>query len=539
MSVAFHADPDRIIAQFHGNLGAIQQAAMSGTLDPTAAVLAGMKLKSAQNQQALQQGTPPTVAQDVFAPAPQMPPAPQQPPAGGLGATLPAAGAVAPTPLATPPQGDPGAPAMADGGMVPIAYAPPYQKGGLDGIPVPDTMFDENRNGGFNDGYAGGGLVAFAGGDEVTNPNALGPWFEQQVTQAIPGVGVTSRQRSAAHNAQIGGVKNSFHLTNNARDFVPPQGMTMPQLHAQIKKIFGNDYDVLNEGDHVHIEPGPKKGMQANASYTNRTAKPLDPVNPANRDQRGRLSLLDNIGMAKDLYSDLPHGQRDRAQQYYEHELDPEAQKKDATSDMWASLAEMGGNLASTPGPFLSALGSSIAKAMPGINASKKERKAAEREAIGGLMNLENMDRKEAKDIVDFGKDLWASDVSSEEKAQALAAQISMHREEIKSRESEGAADRANRLQTTQIASESRMDKGLERLVNTYLQMGINEARAQGRTPDLPALQAEAYRRALPEWQKYMRNPAQGGAASMDSLFDNSGGASSGGTDYNQWKPVQ
>jgi hypothetical protein len=39
--------------------------------------------------------------------------------------------------------------------------------GGLSDLPVPDGMFDEPSNGGFGDGYAGGGMVAFAAGDAV------------------------------------------------------------------------------------------------------------------------------------------------------------------------------------------------------------------------------------------------------------------------------------------------------------------------------------------------------------------------------------
>jgi len=34
-------------------------------------------------------------------------------------------------------------------------------------MPLPDGMFDEPGNGGYGDGYAGGGMVAFAQGDEV------------------------------------------------------------------------------------------------------------------------------------------------------------------------------------------------------------------------------------------------------------------------------------------------------------------------------------------------------------------------------------
>jgi hypothetical protein len=52
---------------------------------------------------------------------------------------------------------------MAMGGMV-----PPYASGGgLSDMPLPDGMFDEPSNGGFGDGYAGGGLVAFLTGGEV------------------------------------------------------------------------------------------------------------------------------------------------------------------------------------------------------------------------------------------------------------------------------------------------------------------------------------------------------------------------------------
>jgi hypothetical protein len=43
-------------------------------------------------------------------------------------------------------------------------------EGGLAMLPVPDTMFDEPTNGGFDDGYAGGGMVAFAAGDTVGAP---------------------------------------------------------------------------------------------------------------------------------------------------------------------------------------------------------------------------------------------------------------------------------------------------------------------------------------------------------------------------------
>jgi hypothetical protein len=90
-----------------------------------------------------------------------MPQMPQGAPAG-LGATPEAAAMPAP---AEAMMGAPSAqpmPGMAEGGMV-----PPYASGGgLSDLPVPDGMFDEPSNGGFNDGYRGGGLVAFREGTD-------------------------------------------------------------------------------------------------------------------------------------------------------------------------------------------------------------------------------------------------------------------------------------------------------------------------------------------------------------------------------------
>jgi hypothetical protein len=87
------------------------------------------------------------------------------------------------------------------------------------------------------------------------NVNSYGPMIEQAGLQAVPGVNVTSRERSVASNAKAGGVSNSFHLTDDARDFTPPSGMSMGQLTATLKQQFPG-YDVINEGDHVHVEPG-------------------------------------------------------------------------------------------------------------------------------------------------------------------------------------------------------------------------------------------------------------------------------------------
>jgi hypothetical protein len=143
-----------VAEQFGGDIPRIAQAAAIGALGPYGVLVASaaadhikrMRAAAAQEQVPQQ-----TVAQQLLSPQPQMPVAPQ-----GLGATPQAA---------TMPAPEAAGLGMAEGGMV-----PPYAAGGgLSSLPLPDDMFDESRNGGFDDGYAGGGLVAFAkGGDTDT-----------------------------------------------------------------------------------------------------------------------------------------------------------------------------------------------------------------------------------------------------------------------------------------------------------------------------------------------------------------------------------
>lgn len=142
--------PENIAMEYGGNKQKIAQAMQLGVVDPTAGVLAGMFIDRMRSAQVQEQAPQATVAQQVMGGAPAMPPSA---PAGGLGATSQAAPPMAPqmgapAPMAQAPQG------MAEGGIV--------------GIDVPETMFDEASNGGFNDGYSGGGLVAFAPGGDVS-----------------------------------------------------------------------------------------------------------------------------------------------------------------------------------------------------------------------------------------------------------------------------------------------------------------------------------------------------------------------------------
>ena len=161
--------PEQIAKDYGGNKQKIAEAMQMGVLDPTAGTLAGMfidRMRSAAQTEAAPQQS---VAQQVFAPPmppmPQgMPPMPQMPQGApaGLGATPQAA--AMPAPAAAPPMGMPTEQPM-----------PGMAAGGLAALPIPDDMFDEPTNGGFNDGYRGGGLVAFREGTDEEGVKAKTP----------------------------------------------------------------------------------------------------------------------------------------------------------------------------------------------------------------------------------------------------------------------------------------------------------------------------------------------------------------------------
>jgi hypothetical protein len=72
--------------------------------------------------------------------------------------------------------------------------------------------------------------------------------------------GITSTYRTPERNRRVGGVPNSYHTRRGlngeplAVDSVPPPGMSMAAYAAQLRRL-NPGLDVLNEGDHVHIEP--------------------------------------------------------------------------------------------------------------------------------------------------------------------------------------------------------------------------------------------------------------------------------------------
>lgn len=70
---------------------------------------------------------------------------------------------------------------------------------------------------------------------------------------------VTSTYRNPAHNRRVGGVANSYHLSNRAIDIARRPGVTHGQIAAAYRNAGYSLAESLDEGDHSHFAFGPPK----------------------------------------------------------------------------------------------------------------------------------------------------------------------------------------------------------------------------------------------------------------------------------------
>lgn len=464
--------PEQIAKDYAGNKQKIAEAMQMGILDPTAGTLAGMFIDRMRSA-AMQEGAPQqTVAQQVFAPpAPPAPPAP----AAGLGAT-PQAAAMPPMDAApqmgmppqemAPPQMDMAPPQempmMAEGGMV-----PPYMSGGgLSEVPIPDGMFDEPSNGGFNDGYAGGGMVAFADG------GSTGDFIERTALSRFPGLRIAGRGRTPARNAQVGGVANSYHIIDAARDISVPPGMSKSEFIAQLKDTFGADYDVIpSKGDSVHIEPGPALGrkVRGGKELAGAAQKP-NTLYGLPTDLQGNIDMLTSM-MPEEAAEQLEYRKE------LEEGLSPENRARGKKDAFYEGLGKLAARLGASKSPtFLGGLAESLGAGAGDIAESLEEDKARIREMQRERAQLANLTRKEKIEVMGMGVDLTG-------KVAQLNEGIEARKEDVKYKNAVLAIQSAqldNEL--LRIMTES---KGKENTKEQFIQTFYDQFIEKGYTPTL------------------------------------------------------
>lgn len=97
--------------------------------------------------------------------------------------------------------------------------------------------------------------------------------IQSALSGVAPGFKVSSGYRTPEHNAEVGGVPNSYHIRGDeqhpqAMDLVPPPGMSMGDFVKVVGRTVPGGVQVIPEGDHVHLEPAPTSSPQPQAAPT-------------------------------------------------------------------------------------------------------------------------------------------------------------------------------------------------------------------------------------------------------------------------------
>lgn len=509
-------DYKKVAEAYGGDIRRIAEAAATGALGPDGPILASAAADFIKRMRAgeLQERVPQTtVAQQLLSGLPSVPPSLPQPGApAGLGAIAPLGEA----PMQEAPMPAP-APEMAMPQEAPMGMA----MGGIAGLPVPDDMFDEPTNGGYDDGYAGGGLVAFARGGE-TDLEA----FRRAIIQQESGgrYGIANRQGSGAMG--IGQI-----MPDTARALAKRLGRPYrPDLLAGTSAEAKEYQDALTraateeawnygKGDPklaaAYYFAGPdKKGWGKKTSrYQSDILRRLgvgdSGTSAAEAAPPARTTLPsfdDSMKQAEGVFAGLPDSGLGELEAYYRKQLSPEEQKKDREYDMWATLAQIGTAWASPEKPsgsFIGDLGAAIAVALPGAGASRKERKAAEREANRGLAEVLGLKRGERKEVIEFAKDLRAQEIRAQEGETEREFRSSEAATERDWRSSEAEKERLARLEEA-----GAKEKGFDALVTANYNKLKAEAEAgvwktpMGNKPSEAIIQYWAQQHAIDQWAR-------------------------------------
>ena len=434
--------PENIAKEYAGNKQKIAQAAQMGIVDPTAAVLAGMFIDRMRSAQVMEAGQQPTVAQQVLGGQPPQG-APPPPPMGAPPA--PAQG------MGAPPQQMPMAPPPQDMGM-----APPPQgmaMGGIASLPVPDAMFDEPTNGGYDDGYAGGGMVAFAaagpvrggmenlyddveyfesGGDQnaVSKAGARGVMQLMPGTMKDPGFGVPSMAELRAKGLseedanRLAGQKYLDAMYRKYGDEATAlaaynwgpgnvdkwlkTGADPKKLPAETKKYINNILGGKAKPKMPERDFGTAEGRAS--SVTDEFQNLMRQFGPS---EKQREVEAKRMARAEEMASD----------EYYEE------QRKDS---MYQTLAEIGFNMASSKSPYLlQAVGEAAAAAMPGARADKKERKALKDRALDIMGQMNDKTRRENLEVLGVAVDMANTGLKASQFERELASRETIAANEL------------------------------------------------------------------------------------------------------------
>lgn len=430
--------PEEVAKFYGGNKQKILQALQSGALrkfapapfDQTIALAAGNFIDEMRNAAQAEQIPQQTVFEKTFAPPAPMggigapPPMPPQGPPAGLGAT-PEAAQMPQMPVPEMPMPEMPMPEMPQE-EAPMGMA----EGGLTTLPLPDTMFDEPNNGGYDDTFAGGGIVAFAGGgmsnlyDDVEywesggKQSAVSPKGARGVMQLMsgtsrdPGFGVEpTRDDSESENRRVG----QQYLDAMFRRYGD-----QPTALAAYNWGPGNVDKWLQKGG------DPKKLPAETKKYISNVMKGSEPP-IRERNTRTAQGFTSNLNDISDLV-DRRYGKTDEEKTNEEALLarakemgSPEYAAKEAKDSIYRTLAAIGFGAAASDAPDLaSALFKSTAAEFGTYVADKKERKQLKDKALNLMVANGAKNRKDAMERFNLALKIQEGQLAQQQFGQKL-----------------------------------------------------------------------------------------------------------------------
>ena len=354
-------------------------------------------------------------------------------------------------------------------------------EGGLAMLPVADDMFDEPTNGGYDDGYAGGGIVAFAGGGsnlyrQPDDVESFRDWAGR-ILQRETGkkYGAVNREGSGAMGigqvmpdtgkalAKIAGLPWRPDLMRGTNTEAKQYQNTITGL-ALREAWNSQGGNPQNASGYYFAGPNRANWKGKTADYIAGTAGGMAPRGPVQaaaaapeaaggKDFKARtpdiLASADEFRKALTENAPRESKRRDEMIAELEGSLSPEARKQERKSRMWEALAQFGFEMAQTPGSLLQAASAAASKALPTLRKGDDEAKAQLRADRSALVALEDKSNEERQQIESLALKMAMEKEGLLQKTESLELQYTLAKMDDATQRAIAAASRYVQLYST------------------------------------------------------------------------------------------
>jgi hypothetical protein len=379
---------------------------------------------------------------------------------------------------------------------------PPYASGGgLSDVPIPDGMFDEPSNGGFGDGYAGGGMVAFAPGGDVDAARLRRALLMQE---SGGDYGVTNAEGSGAMGAYQFMPPTARALAKRLGLEYRPDLMSGDKgrskegrayqerlMDAQMEDILAYSGGDIGKAGAYHFAGPNTKGHGAKTRkyeqdilrrYSGSKDTGGDELASAAQDSNTLYgmptNLQDTIAMLSGMMPEESEEQREYSESLKE-QLSPESRAQRKKDAFFEGLGKLGARLAgakdkSLLGGLAETLGAGASDIAESLDEDKKDIRDMQRE----LTAISNLNRKEKMEVMGMGVDLNVKSANLAENIETRKAEIEYKKAMLAIEQAKVGADLAKIAADSQ-GKENTKERFIETFYNVLRRKGYSENAAR------------------------------------------------------------